>query len=365
MSEIDKDTLDYLKKIEVKDSFALASTRFNYRHLSTGIFTLDLALGGGIPESGITLIYGQEASGKSTLTLKLIASCQEKYPNLTPVIVDLEGTIRPNMDWVISNGVDPERLYILDNVIGEKAVDAIVKILQDPNVPLVILDSIPALVSEKRWENSVEDQVMAEFAKLVQPLVQKVNNVIISQRKNGLHKTLVIVNQWRQKAGFVMGDPRILPGGRAQHFFSICKVELFNKEQLGKTTEGFLTADHNDHSFKVSKYKVMSSPFKEGEYTLCRNPDGELPPGTIDDFTTVVNVAQKFGIVHGAGQSWGMYSALTGEDLKFKTKQDITTYMISTPDEYDEMKKFLVLSMRKKLGLNQDIYKPEYNIESK
>lgn len=249
---------------------------------------------------------------------------------------------------------------VIEPSSGEIAVDICIKLLQDPSISLVVFDSIPALVSEKRWENSVEDQVMTEFAKLVQPLLQKANRVIIDERKYGRHKTLIVINQWRLKAGFSMGDNRILPGGQSQHFFSTLKLEMYNKEQLGKTTEGFSVADSNAHSFKISKYKVANA-IKEGEFTLCRNPDGELPPGTVDDFDSVVNTAQKFGLVTGAGQSWSYFSALTGEELKFKTKRDIINLVKETPDEYSALKQLTISMFRKKLNLNPNIYTTEYN----
>ncbi len=274
--------------------------------------------------------------------------------------IDLEGTLKPNAAWAEQNGVDLDKLVVIEPSSGEIAVDICIKLLQDPSISLVVFDSIPALVSEKRWENSVEDQVMTEFAKLVQPLLQKANRVIIDERKYGRHKTLIVINQWRLKAGFSMGDNRILPGGQSQHFFSTLKLEMYNKEQLGKTTEGFSVADSNAHSFKISKYKVANA-IKEGEFTLCRNPDGELPPGTVDDFDSVVNTAQKFGLVTGAGQSWSYFSALTGEELKFKTKRDIINLVKETPDEYSALKQLTISMFRKKLNLNPNIYTTEYN----
>lgn len=359
-NNLSTDTLAYITKIDGVSAVSLASDRVNLRHISTGIYSLDLALAGGIPESGITEIFGQASSGKTTTCYKIIGNAQKKYPDGICAFVDLEGMLKPNAQWAEQNGVDLEKLIVVEPSSGESAVDITIKLLEDPKVTLVIFDSVPAMVSEKRWENSVEDQVMAEFAKLLQPMLQKANKTIIDSRKLGLHKTLIFINQWRLKSGFSMGDPRILPGGQSQHFFPGLRLEIFNKEQLGKTTEGFDVVSHNAHSFKVHKYKV-SNAIKEGEFTLCRNPDGELPPGTVDDFVSVVNTAQKFGLVKGAGQAWALFSAITGEELKFRTKSDIVTYMKEHEDEYTAMKQFTISLFRKKLNLNPDIYTTEYN----
>lgn len=136
---------------------------------------------------------------------------------------------------------------------------------------------------------------------------------------------------------------------------------MFNKEQMGKTTEGFSVADTNAHSFKVAKYKVANA-IKEGEFTLCRNPDGALPPGTVDDYDSVVNSAQKFGLVTGAGQSWSYFSALTGEELKFKTKRDIILLVKDNPEEYQALKELTISMFRKKQNLNPNLYTKEYNV---
>lgn len=347
-----EETLKFIKGRSDGMSLSKASDKVNIKHIPTGIFALDLALMGGIPENFITLIYGQQSKGKTLLAYKTVAGAQRKYPDKVVVWVDSEGTMKPNAYWAEINGVDLDNLYVYEPSSGEDAVDTAVAFLQDENVSLVVFDSIPALVSVKREENSVEDQVMTEFAKLVQPLMQKSNAALLDARKKKQTRTLVVINQWRMKAGFVMGDNRVLPGGQSQHFFSSLKMEVYNKEILGKTLRGLEVVDHNEHSFKIEKYKV-SNTIKTGEFTLCRNPDGELPVGTIDDFDTVANTAQKFGLLTGAGQSWKYFSAIDGEEKVFKSKKEVVAFLRENDEEYQQMKLYLISQFRKDLGLSE------------
>jgi recombination protein RecA len=352
MFNLSEETMAYLKKRSDGFSLSKASDRVNIKHIPTGIFALDLALMGGIPENFITLVYGQQGKGKTLLAYKAVAGIQKKYPDKMVVWVDAEGTLKPNATWAETNGVNLENLYVYEPSSGEDAVDMCLTFLKDENVSLVVLDSIPALTSVKRQENSVEDQVMTEFAKLVQPLMQNASIELINARKKKQSRTFIVINQWRLKAGFSMGDNRVLPGGQAQHFFASLKLEMYNKEIVGKTLRGLEVVDHNDHSFKIEKYKV-SNTIRTGEFTLSRNPDSELLVGTIDDYDTVVNVAQKFGLVTGAGQGWQFTSAVDGVINPFKSKKEIVNFVKTNPEEYDAMKMYLISTYRKESGLSE------------
>lgn len=354
MVQLSQATLDYLKKRSSLDSLSKASDITETTHIPTGVFTLDVSLVGGIPENFITLIYGQPGSGKSTVSYKVAANAQKKYPDKAVVYIDLEGTTKPNYAWLAANGINIEELLIYEPTQGgEEAVDMAVKFLEDDAVSLVIFDSVPALVSEKRAENSVEDQVMSEFAKLVQPMLQKVNKLLLDARKQGKKKSFLMINQWRTKAGFVMGDPRILPGGQSQHFFSFAKIEMFNKEVQGKTSRGLDTIDYNEHSFKIAKYKGATA-IRSGEFLISRNPDGELRPGTVDDFSTVARFAEKYDLIGGAGTSWRYTSPITGEVQQFKSKKEIVELLRNDVEEYETLKRTLVSMYRRDVGLKQD-----------
>ena len=149
-----EETLKFIKGRSDGMSLSKASDKVNIKHIPTGIFALDLALMGGIPENFITLIYGQQSKGKTLLAYKTVAGAQRKYPDKVVVWVDSEGTMKPNAYWAEINGVDLDNLYVYEPSSGEDAVDTAVAFLQDENVSLVVFDSIAALVSVKREENS-------------------------------------------------------------------------------------------------------------------------------------------------------------------------------------------------------------------
>lgn len=312
-----------------------ASKLPDFRHVRTGIFTLDVALLGGIPEGLATCFYGWPSAGKTTAAIKAIAGFQKKYPKKRVLFVDVEGTFDPV--WAEKFGVDVDALMMAYPGSGEQAIDIVEAALRANDISLVVLDSIAMMTATKEIEQSAEDKTMGTQGALLSLAFRKWTNTMTTLKQNGVTSpTFICINQFREKM-VLMGDSRTLPGGHAQHFMYAVKVELKNKETLGETGQDVKVVDYNDHSFKVTKNKTGNS-IREGEYLMYRNPDGSLPEGFIDSGQTVVNFARKYGLVTGDGGSAKRLMPYAGgpelpeDGMVFKRFQDIVDWLY---EDYD------------------------------
>jgi recombination protein RecA len=315
-------------------------------HLSTGIFTLDMALFGGVPQSMITMPYGWESSGKTTVAMRVVAAAQRKYPDKTAVFIDVEGTF--DRSWAQRHGIDIDRLIIVQPETGEQAVDISDAVIRAHDTSIVVMDSLPALVPIKELEKSAEDAIVALQARLVGTLVRKAKQALLDERKKGHTPTLLLINQWRSKIT-MMGDPRSLPGGNALKFFTDVRFEVMNKEHLGKDGFDIETVEHNEHSFKITKNKIGTG-IRTGEFTMIRNPSNPLGPGFIDDGKTVLTYAKKLGVFSGGGSSW----RIDGVDTRFGKISEAVDWLYEHPTEFDALKRRLISIHRRNCGLQTE-----------
>lgn len=298
-----------------------ASRLPQFNHISTGCFMLDFALMGGLPQGLGAMYYGWESSGKTTMALKAIAEAQRKFDFLGEdqivAFVDVESTFDPV--WAEINGVDTGRLLLSQPDSGEQAVDIVDALAYSKEVGMIVLDSIPALVPQKLIEESAEDAHVALVARLTGRLCSKLSQSFLTERKRGHHCTFLSINQFRMKiGGFVLGDPRVLPGGMQSNYFHTTKVEMKNKEKMGKDKRGFDVVELNEHGFNIKKAKIGNS-IRNGEFQMIANPDNPLGQGTIDEAPTIAEYMKKFGLVEGkavsksTGKGSGLYVAAWDE----------------------------------------------------
>lgn len=313
-------------------------------HLPTGIFTLDLALLGGFPESSISMLIGWESSSKSTIALRTLAEAQRRYPERTAALVDIEGSYAPA--WGAAHGIDNARLLLLRPDHGEAACDIIDALLRTPEVSLVVLDSLPAMVATKEAEGSFEDANVALQARLIGRHARQANSLINARRLTGCPVTLLWINQWRSKIT-MMGDNRAIPGGNAVRFFSSCIVEVTKrKEQPGKDDKDIETIELNEHAFSVRKSKVGIS-IKTGEFQMIRSPANPLGQGWIDDAKTVVSFAKKFGLISGSGGAYRLEGCSDG----FRKFDDVAARFNQDPILFGRIKALLIQLQRRSVGL--------------
>lgn len=278
--------------------------------LSTGILPLDLALGvGGIPKGRIIELYGPEASGKTTITLSLIAEAQRTGG--TAAFIDAEHAMDPS--WAEILGVKLDQLLISQPDTGEQALEIVETLVRSGGVDLIVVDSVAALVPRAEIEGEMGDSQMGLQARLMSQALRKLTAVVSKS-----NTTIVFTNQLRLKIGIMFGNPETTPGGLAMKFYASVRMDV-RKIQSLKKGEDVIGARVK---VKVVKNKV-SPPFKVAEFTI--NSEGIDRVGALIDVGVSQGIIEKNGSFYKyGGTSLGQgieQSKLTLEqDLKLKEK---------------------------------------------
>ena len=249
--------------------------------ISTGSLGLDIALGiGGIPKGRVTEIYGPESSGKTTLTLQIIAQCQKEGG--TCAFIDAEHALDPQ--YAEKLGVNVDELLLSQPDTGEQALEVADMLVKSKSVDLVIIDSVAALVPRAEIEGEMGDHHVGLQARLMSQALRKITGNI--QRSGA---TVVFINQIRMKIGVMFGSPETTTGGNALKFYSSVRLDI---RRIGAVKEGDEVIG-NETRVKVVKNKV-SPPFKQAEfqimYGLGINQEGEI-----------LDYGNKLGLVDKSG----------------------------------------------------------------
>lgn len=323
-----------------------ADSLIGLRHIETGIFTLDFALLGGIAENFVTMGYGYESSGKSTVAMRIAARTQGKFRNRAVVYLDAEGTY--DNAWAAQHGVDNSKLFYASPSSGEEAVNICQAVMSTEETALLIVDSLPALVPQKEGDAAAEDDFYALRARLIAKLCSKIlycKNLLRSQGKQPA--SVILINQWRTKLGMVMGDPRTLPGGNQPKYLASTMIELKNKEIMGKSSGGMDIVTHNEHSFNIKKSKAGNS-IRTGSFKMIRDPEHELGSGSMDDAPAVLAFAKKMGLYTGGGTKYHLAS--TG-DHRFQNGARAIEFLNENPDELLRAKQMVIMAQRYSMGI--------------
>jgi recombination protein RecA len=340
-----KASIEKIQKLHGPMVITRGDMRPKFKHIPTGIFALDIAMLGGLPEGLATLGYGWEHSGKSTMGYKMIAQAQKKYLDQAPVLLDIEGTYSP--EWGAIQGIDNERLVLVQPESGEQAMDIAISMIQSQEVSCLMVDSLAALAPRAMLDKSFEDATMAEQARMISRFCVVGQSELIRQRNRGHRVAVYLVNQWRTKM-VTRGDPRVLPGGVAQNYWAAIKIDFKNKEEAGRDNDGHQLIDHNDHAFTIKKNKVGVAA-REGEFLMVRNPDHPLGQGFVDDARAVITWAKSVGYTGGGGTK----QTLRGADGTFRTLQDMADMLYEKP-EYDQWLRLnLIQDYRESKGLER------------
>ena len=263
----------------------------NIPSISTGSLGLDIALGiGGIPQGRVIEIYGPESSGKTTLTLQVIAECQKKGG--TCAFIDAEHALDPQ--YAEKLGVNVDELLLSQPDTGEQALEVADMLVKSKNVDLVIIDSVAALVPKAEIEGEMGDHHVGLQARLMSQALRKITGNI--QRSGA---TVVFINQIRMKIGVMFGSPETTTGGNALKFYSSVRLDI---RRIGAVKDGDEVVG-NETRVKVVKNKV-SPPFKQCEFQIMYG-EGINQEGEILDY------GQKIGLIEKSG-AW--YS-LDGEKI--------------------------------------------------
>lgn len=259
--------------------------------IPTGSIEMDRALGvGGVPRGRIIEIYGAESSGKTTLSLHIVAEAQKKGG--VCAYIDAEHAMDP--DYAKRLGVETDDLLISQPDSGEQALQIVETLVKTGNVDVIIVDSVAALTPRVEIEGEIGDQHMALQARLLSQACRKLSSIIAKS-----NTVVIFLNQIRMKVGMVFGNPETTPGGLALKFYASVRVNLARTAQIKSGDEII----GNRVKAKVVKNKV-AAPFKTAEFDIYYN-EGISKSGD----------ALRAGLATGLIKQSGSFFTLEGEKI--------------------------------------------------
>jgi len=288
VEEKDKIIKDILE--EIKDKYGEGAImklneagKVEVDSIPTGSISLDLALGiGGIPKGRIVELYGPESSGKTTLSLHIVAESQKK--NGVVAFIDAEHALDP--DYADKIGVNIDDLLISQPDTGEQALNIVETMVRSGAVDLIVVDSVAALTPRAEIEGRMEDQQIGLQARLMSHALRKLTAIVAKSKT-----TVIFINQIRMKIGIMFGNPETTPGGKALKFYSSVRIEVRKAAQLKKNEEVIGTRV----KVKIVKNKV-APPFRTAEFDILYNEG-------ISKLGDLIYTGVKFDVVKKAG-SW-------------------------------------------------------------
>ncbi|RMX04023.1 recombinase RecA [Legionella jordanis] len=274
--------------------------------ISTGSLGLDIALGiGGLPRGRIVEIYGPESSGKTTLTLQVIAECQKKGG--TAAFVDAEHALDPS--YAAKLGVNVDELLVSQPDTGEQALEITDMLVRSAAVDVIIVDSVAALTPKAEIEGEMGDAHVGLQARLMSQALRKLTANI--KRSNTL---VIFINQIRMKIGVMFGNPETTTGGNALKFYASVRLDIRRVGSIKKGDEIL----GSETRVKVVKNKV-APPFKTTDFDILYNEG-------ISRESEIINLGAQLGLIEKSG-AWYSYK----QEKIGQGKDNVRLYLKENP----------------------------------
>ena len=298
--------------------------RMQLSTISTGAISLDHATGiGGIPRSRVTEVFGPESSGKTTLTLHVIASAQKEGGGVA-AFVDAEHAL--DVGYARKLGVDTENLLVSQPDTGEQALEIAEVLVRSGALDIVVIDSVAALVPRAEIEGEMGDAHVGLQARLMSQALRKLTGAI--GRSN---TAVVFTNQIREKIGVMFGNPETTSGGRALRFYASLRLDI---RRIASIKEGTVLIG-NRVRVKVVKNKC-APPFRQAEFDIMFD-QGISREGVL------VDLGEEIGVVNRAG-AWYSF----GDDMRLgQGRENARAFLLENEDIAAQIEK----KVREELGM--------------
>lgn len=289
-----------------------AGANVSVETVPTGSLSLDIALGlGGVPKGRVIEVYGPESSGKTTVTLHMIAEVQKRGG--IAGFIDAEHALDPV--YAKNIGVDIDELYISQPDSGDQALEIAETMVRSGAMDIVVIDSVAALVPKQEIEGDMGDSHVGLQARLMSQALRKLTPVISKS-----NCVVIFINQLREKVGVMFGNPETTTGGRALKFYASVRMDVRRIETLKQSGEMV----GNRTRIKIVKNKI-APPFKEAEFDIMFGK-GISKEGDVLDLATGIDLVSKSG-------SWYAYN---GEKIG-QGRENAKTYLHAHPEIMDEL----------------------------
>ena len=278
----------------------------------TGSLSLDIALGlGGVPKGRVIEVYGPESSGKTTVTLHMIAEVQKRGG--IAGFIDAEHALDPV--YAKNIGVDIDELYISQPDSGDQALEIAETMVRSGAMDIIVIDSVAALVPKQEIEGDMGDSHVGLQARLMSQALRKLTPVI--SKSNCI---VVFINQLREKVGIMFGNPETTTGGRALKFYASVRMDVRRTETLKQNGEMV----GNRTRIKIVKNKI-APPFKEAEFDIMFGK-GISKEGDVLDLAANIDIVNKSG-------AWYAYKG----DKIGQGRENAKQYLVDNPAVLEEI----------------------------
>ena len=291
--------------------------------ISTGSISFDAALGvGGVPRGRVVEIFGPESSGKTTITLQIIAEAQ-KAGGLA-AFVDAEHALDPA--YAKKLGVDVDNLLISQPDYGEQALEIVEALVKSGAIDVLVVDSVAALVPKAELDGEMGDSHMGLQARLMSQALRKLTGTVSKSRT-----CLIFINQIRDKIGVMFGNPETTTGGRALKFYSSVRIDI---RRIGAVKEGDVVVGSRT-KVKIVKNKV-AAPFRDAEFDILYG-EGISREGDVLDLA----------VLHGIVDKSGAWYSFQGERIG-QGRENVRTFLKENKDIFGRIDS----ELRKKLNIS-------------